>query len=34
MNECELTLGKLTLGQEWVPRNDQHEGCYDMFEEV
>jgi hypothetical protein len=31
MNICELTLAKLTSGQEQVPQDDEHEGCYDEF---
>ena len=33
MNVCELTLAKLTPGQEQVPL-EEHEGCYDEFGEV
>jgi hypothetical protein len=34
MNVCELTLAKLTLGQEQVSQNEENEGCYDEFGEV
>jgi hypothetical protein len=33
MNICEFTVAKLTLGQEQVLL-EEHEGCYDEFEEV
>jgi hypothetical protein len=31
MNVCELTLAKLTPGQEQVPQEEEHEVCYDEF---
>jgi hypothetical protein len=31
MNVCEVTLAKLTLGQEQEPQDKEHEGCYDEF---
>jgi hypothetical protein len=31
MNVCDLTLAKLTPGQEQVPQDEEHEGCYDEF---
>jgi hypothetical protein len=31
MNVCELTLAKLTPGQEQVPQDEEHEGWYDEF---
>jgi hypothetical protein len=33
MNVCELTIAVLTfpLGQEQVPQDEAHEGCYDEF---
>jgi hypothetical protein len=34
MNVCELTLAKLTPGQEQVLQDEDHEGCYDEFGEV
>jgi hypothetical protein len=31
MNVCESTLAKLIPGQEQVPQDEDHEGCYDEF---
>jgi hypothetical protein len=33
MNVCELTLAVLSspLGQEYVPQDEEHEGCRDEF---
>jgi hypothetical protein len=34
MNVCELTLAKLTLGQEHALEDEEHKWCYDEFREV
>jgi hypothetical protein len=34
MNIRELNLVIITTGQELVPQDEEHEGCYDKFEEV
>jgi hypothetical protein len=34
MNVCELTFSIVTLGQEPVSQDEEHEGCYDEFEKV
>jgi hypothetical protein len=31
MNICELTLVVLTLGQEQIPQDKEHEGCRNEF---
>jgi hypothetical protein len=31
MNVSGLTLAKLTPGEEQVPQDEEHEGCYDEF---